>query len=186
MKAACAQKPVSKFKSTRLFSQDESRFGLLGCVQRRITVRGTKPIASVCPKSESIYLYGAVEPRTGAHFYLEFPGLTSDCFQYFLDAFSEAFSDSLNVLVLENGRFHLSEVLEVPENVVLLFLPPYSPELNPIERVWQYFKQRLFRGTYSSLETLQAGITAILKETSEAAISKMTSFPFFIDAAKQI
>ena len=186
VKAACAQKPVSKFKSTRLFSQDESRFGLLGCVQRRITVRGTKPIASVCPKYESIYLYGAVEPRTGAHFYLEFSGLTSDCFQYFLEAFSEAFPESLNVLVLDNGRFHLSDALEVPENVALLFLPPYSPELNPIERVWQYFKQRLFRDTYSSLETLQAGITAILKETSEAAISKMTSFPFFIDAAKQI
>ena len=89
-------------------------------------------------------------------------------------------------MILDNGRFHLAKCLEIPDNVVLLFLPPYSPELNPIERVWQYFKQHLFRETYSSLETLQAGITAILKQTSDAVIAKMTAFPFFINAAKQI
>lgn len=186
VKDACVQKPGTPAKSVRVFSQDESRFGLFGSVERRITVAGTKPIASVCPRYESVYLYGAVEPLTGASFYLEFPVLRSDCFQCFLDRFSEAFSESLNVMILDNGRFHLAKCLEIPDNVVLLFLPPYSPELNPIERVWQYFKQHLFRESYSSLETLQAGITAILKQTSDTVIAKMTAFPFFINAAKQI
>ena len=70
--------------------------------------------------------------------------------------------------------------------LMLYYLKSGSPELNPIERVWQSFKQRLFRETYSSLETLQAAITAILKQTSDAVIAKMTAFPFFINAAKQI
>lgn len=69
-------------------------------------------------------LYGAVEPLKGERFFLEFSHLTSECFQCFIEKFSEAFAESLNVLVLDNGRFHQAKSLEIPENVVFVFLPP--------------------------------------------------------------
>ena len=119
------------YQSVRLFSQDETRYGLLPVINRRITLPGIKPVAEINSRYESLYLYGAVEPLTGEHFFFEFSHLTSECFQCFLELFSEAFADSLNVLVLDNGRFHLAKVLEIPENVVLLFLPPYSPGVEP-------------------------------------------------------
>ena len=54
--------------------------------------------------------------------------------------FSQAYPNSLNILQVDNGRFHKSKDLIVPENVILLFQPPYCPELNPIERLWEYLK----------------------------------------------
>ena len=124
-------------------------------INKRITLPGIKPIAEINYRYESVYLYGGVEPVTGEGFFLELSHLTADCFQLFMDKFSQAFSESLNLLVLDNGRFHHAKLLEIPENVVLLFLPPYSPELNPIQRLWQDLKAKLFAQTYKTLEDMQ-------------------------------
>ena len=131
----------------RLFSQDESRYGygLFPVVSRRITLPGIKPVGEIDYGYESVYLYGAVEPLTGERVFYEFSHLTADCFQIFLNKFSHAFPESLNLLVLDNGRFHHAKCLEIPDNVLLLFLPPYSPELNPIERFWQDIKAKICR-----------------------------------------
>ena len=176
----------SASENVRVFSQDETRYGLLGLTRQRITRRGVKPMAKLNPCYEAVYLYGAVEPLTGERFFLEFSHLTSDCFQCFLEKFSEAFSESLNLLVLDNGRFHQAKSLKIPENVVLLFLPPYSPELNPIERLWQDLKAKLFTQTYNALEDMQAKVTEILQNYSDAAVAKLTRFSHFVNAADAV
>ncbi len=170
----------------RVFSQDETRYGLLPVIHRRITLRGIKPVAEIAPGYESVYLYGAVEPLTGERFFLEFSDITSECFQCFIEKFSEAFADSLNVLVLDNGRFHQAKSLEIPENIVFVFLPPYSRELNPIERLWQDMKAKLFVQPCKTLETLQAKVTEILADYSDTEIAKLTGFSHFINAANAI
>ena len=177
---------ASDLPTVRLFCQDESRFGLLPVIRRRISLPGIKPIAKVEEKYESVYLYGAADPRTGSSFFLEFSDLTADCFQLFLDQFSEAFPESLNLLVLDNGRFHHAKSLEIPENIVLLFLPAYSPELNPIERFWQDLKAKVFLQTYETLEAMQTQITKSLRAYSNAAIAKLTGFSYFIKVANAI
>lgn len=173
-------------QSVRLFSQDETRYGLFPVISRRITLRGIKPVAEINPRYESVYLYGAVEPLTGERFFLEFSHITSECFQCFIEKFSEAFADSLNVLVLDNGRFHQAKSLAIPENIVFVFLPPYTPELNPIERLWQDIKAKLFLQTYKTLEAMQAKVTEILADYSDTAIAKLTRFSHFINAANAI
>ena len=170
----------------RLFSQDETRYGLLPVINRRITLRGIKPVAEIDARYESVYLYGAVEPLTGERFFLEFSHITSECFQCFIEKFSEAFADSLNVLVLDNGRFHQAKSLEIPENIVFVFLPPYSPELNPIERLWQDMKAKLFLQTYKTLAAMQTKVTEILRDYSDITIAKLTGFSHFINAANAI
>jgi transposase len=170
----------------RLFSQDESRYGLFPVVSRRITLPGIKPVGEIDYGYESVYLYGAVEPLTGEGVFYEFSHLTADCFQIFLNKFSHAFPESLNLLVLDNGRFHHAKCLEIPDNVLLLFLPPYSPELNPIERFWQDIKAKLFAQTYKTLQDMQAKVTEILLKYSDAVMAKLTGFSHFIKAANAI
>ena len=85
---------------------------------------------SPCPDTT---FFGAVEPITGESFFLEMPWLNGVCFQYSLTLFQTR----LNILVLDNGSFHYAKSLKLPDNIALIFLPPYSPELNPIERLWQ-------------------------------------------------
>ena len=173
-------------EKVRVFSQDETRYGLLPVSRRRITRRGIKPMTQVNPRYTSVYLYGAVEPLTGERFFLEFSHLTSECFQCFLEKFSEVFHESLNLLVLDKGRFHQANALKIPENVVLLFLPPYSPELNPIERLWQDLKAKLFTQSYKTLEAMQAKVTEILENYSDAMVAKLTQFSHFINAANAV
>ena len=89
-------------------------------------------------------------------------------------------------MVLDNGRFHHAKSLVIPDNVALIFLPPYSPELNPIERLWQAIKQKLFIHTYQTLDQMQQQLTDILSTFTKAAMAKITSFSYFINTANAI
>ena len=176
----------SDVQRVRLFCQDESRYGTIQDTYRRITAQGVKPIAKVDYTYEATYLYGAVEPLTGERCFLELPSLNTTYFQLFIDHLSETFAHTLNVVILDNGRFHHAKALKVPENVILLFLPPYCPELNPIERLWQDIKAKLFAKTYQTFKQMQENITQILRAYSNTDISSITGFSYFIKTANDI
>ena len=131
---------------------------------------------------ENYYLYGAIEPRSGDSFFLEMPYLNSDCFQIFLDQFAINYPDSLNILILDNGAFHKAKKLRIPKNLLLLFLPPYCPELNPIERFWQDVKDQIAGQIFETLQALKDGVADILNSYSNAKISKLTGFQYILNA----
>ena len=79
----------------------------------------------------------------------------SDCYQQFLENLSQAHPNTLIILQVDNGRPHTAKKLIVPDNIILLFQPPYSPELNPIERLWQALKQDLGVGECVMLKELK-------------------------------
>jgi len=135
--------PPDNARPVCVFSQDESRFGLLTVRRRRLTACGVQPVGTVQHVFEWSYVYGAVEPTMGARFFLELPYLNADAFQIFIDAFAHAFPDSLNILLLDNSGAHTAQRLQWPENVRYVGLPPYCPELNPIERLWRDLKDDL-------------------------------------------
>ncbi len=147
---------------------------------------GVKPIAKISYTYENFYLYGAVEPITGESFFLEMPWLNSACFQIFLDEFAKVYPASLNILVLDNGRFHQAKSLQIPDNVVLLFLPPYSPELNPIERLWQDIKAKLFQNVFASIEEMQDKLTDILRNYTKTTIESITNYRYLTKVANEI
>ena len=177
---------ASSFQSVRLFCEDEARCGLLPVSFRRITEPGVKPIATIDHTYKSLYLYGAVEPKTGESFFLEMSALDSVCFQVFIDEFAKAFPETLNILVVDNGRFHHAKSLQLPDNIALVYLPPYSPELNPIERLWQDIKYKLFQHTLETIEDMQHKITQILRSYTKASIAQITNFEFFTKVANGI
>ena len=137
---------MDKNCSFRYFCQDETRLGLKTIERRLITSYGVKPIGKVEWKFIAFYLYGGIEPLTGESFFIEFSHLDSQCFQVYLNLLSEDYSQSINIIQLDNGAIHKAKKLTIPSNIILLFQPPYSPELNPRERVWQYIKERLSWG----------------------------------------
>jgi len=86
---------------------------------------------------------------------LEFLYLDGQCFQIFLDNLLAEDPEHLNVVQLDNGKFHHSSQLKIPDKILLVFQPPYTPELNPSERVWQYIKQELSWGLYDKLDEIK-------------------------------
>jgi transposase len=165
-----------------VFSQDESRFGLLTVRRRRLTARGVQPIGQVQHVFEWFYVYGAVAPTTGERFFLELPYLNADSFQLFVDAFAEAFPDSLNLLLLDNGSAHTAQRLTLPENVRLVFLPPYCPELNPIERIWRDLKDALAWLQFPNLEAQQGYVAQLLRAYQAATLQALTGYTYLVKA----
>ena len=134
---------------------------------------------------EAFYLYGAVEPLTGESFFLEFSYLNSVCFQAFLDEFSKTYSDSLNILQLDNASPHLAKNLILPENVILLFQPAYSPDVNPTERLWQSLKDKLSWLTVATLDELRKEMDAVLNSMTAEYIASLTGYDFILSALKK-
>jgi transposase len=170
----------------RLFCQDECRIGLMPITRHRITLPGVKPIQTSGPGYEYFYLYGAVEPETGQRFFTEHGRLNSDCFQVFLGRFARAFPYSHNVMVLDNGAFHKAKKLSIPPNVELIFLPPYSPELNPVERFWQDLKDQLAFDFYRSLACLRQDVRSALATYTDEAVASLTGYEYLEEAVSAL
>lgn len=131
-------------------------------------------------------VYGAVEPKTGESFFLELPWLNAQNFQVFLDEFSSMYRDTLNIVVLDNGRFHKAGALKIPENVVCVFLPPYSPELNPIERLWENMKCNMAWKLFGNVEEQQNYVAIVLNSYDAQKIHSLTSYPYFVHAVNAL
>ena len=90
---------------------------------------------------EWVYLWAAVEPASGESVAMITPTVNTELMSTFLQGLSDTLdADEHAVLVLDNAGWHVSKALQIPANVTLLFLPPYSPELNPVERLWAWLR----------------------------------------------
>jgi SAM-dependent methyltransferase len=174
--------PPKNPRPIRVFSQDESRFGLLTVRRRRLTAHGVQPIGAVQHVFEWFYVYGAVEPTTGERFFLELPYLNTEGSQIFADAFAAAFPDSLNLLLLDNSGAHTAQRLLLPANVRLVFLPPYCQELNPIERVWRDLKDALAWLQFPNLDVQQDYIANLLRGYQAVTLQALTGYTYLVDA----
>lgn len=152
---------VSGCNRANLYFEDESRFGLLTVLRKMITAKGVKPVAPFLHRFDNLFMFGAFSPMTGASCLLEMPHCNSQTFQLFLDHLSSTDPDEFKILILDNGAFHHARRLQIPGNIDLIFLPPYSPELNPAEKMWRYFKDRVSMIAYKSLDLLQNKLTEI-------------------------
>jgi transposase len=174
--------PPDNTRPVRVFSQDESRFGLLTVRRRRLTARGVQPVGPVQHTFEWFYVYGAVAPTTGERFFLELPSLNAATFQIFLDAFADAFPDSLNILLLDNSGAHTTQRLRWPANVLPVWLPPYCPELNPIERVWRDVKDALAWLQFPALDAQQVYVGDLLQAYEASTLQTLTSYAYLVEA----
>lgn len=170
----------------RLFVQDEARFGLHEAITRRfITAPGVKPHQLVLPRYDSFWLFGAAEPATGESFFFEMPALDSICLQAFVNEFSCAYPDSMNVLVIDGAPAHIAHSLVMPDNVVLFRLPPYCPELNPMERVWQDVRKRLSVDLPAGLSALVDDVTRVVCEYTPTVLASLTGYAYLRRAIAQ-
>jgi len=144
-----------------------------------------KPVPVVEPLYASYWLSAAVEPTTGEAFWWELPRLDAECFDIFLNKFGQAYGESLNIVLLDQAPAHVAQRVSVPENVVLMWLPAYSPELHPVERLWEDLKSRIdvvdarLRGNLAALQEHVAGL--VQRYTAET-IASLTGYAYLVEA----
>lgn len=172
---------ASRGRPVRLFFQDEARIGLHLPRYRRLCGRGVRPKQPFEPLYEYYWLYGAVEPATGESHFWELPSLDAECFSLYLAELSKAYAESLCVLVLDGAPAHVASSVGVPENVVLLRLPPYCPELNPVERLWLYVRQHIDVFDVSvrtRLESLREHVGEIIRALAPERVASLTRYGY--------
>lgn len=127
---------------------------------------------------KSTYLYGAFSPITGDKFLLELPQCNSELFQIYLDEFSNFNKDEFKIVVLDNGAFHKATKLQIPQNIALLFLPPYSPELNPAEKIWARYKRAFSNKFFTDLDQVSEFIRSETEHLSFNIVRSICSYPY--------
>ena len=170
----------SDCRSVNVYFQDESRFGLITIQRRILTMKGVMPIIPYQHKFENFYLFGAYSPMTGTHFTLELLYCNTDCFQLYLDEFSKETPDEFKIIVLDNGAFHKSAELIVPDNIELLFIPPYSPELNVAEKIWAHIKGDIAAEVFKTLNDLSDKVAMLVKNIEQDTIKSITGFKHYM------
>lgn len=118
---------------------------------------------------------------------VELPQCNSETFQLFLNEFALTDQQELKVVFLDNGAFHKAKRLHIPHNIVLIFLPAYSPELNPAEKVWWTLKREIALSVFESLDHLKNKLTELIDQslTSEK-IKSLTKFEIYLSAYQTI
>ncbi len=125
----------------QVWFQDEARFGQQGTLTRVWARRGSRPRAVKQTEYAWVDLFAAVNPSNGDSVALLAPTVNTFVMNQHLRMISAHVGPGVHVvLVLDQAGWHRSKRLEVPGNITLLPLPPYSPELNPVERVWSWLK----------------------------------------------
>ncbi len=147
-----------------------------------LSARGVKPLSPYQHCFKNFYLFGSFSPITGDSFFLELPGCTSDSFQLYLNEFSLQKPEEFKVLFLDNGAFQHAKSLSIPRNIALIFLPPYSPELNPAEKIGRHLKDALGNTLLKTLDALSDKLTYLINDLTAKKVISITAYKCYLDA----
>jgi transposase len=159
----------------------EARFGRINRPRPCWAPAGVRPQVASQLIREYIYLYGAVCPKDGTCVYLIMPKSDTQSFQAFLNVLSRRFARQDILLVLDGAPNHRGRSLTIPDNISLLFLPPYSPELNPKENLWEEIREKIFKNyALKSIDAVRAKLEQAIAyvERNPTLVKSITSFPY--------
>jgi hypothetical protein len=139
------------------WAEDEHRLGLLPVARRIWAPVGERPTAEVHRRYQWLYVYGFVRPQTGQSWWCLLPAVNAEAFTVALIEFAHderVDADHRVDLVLDNAGWHHAKTLTVPAGIDLVFLPPYSPELQPAERRWTLINEPIANRAFADLDAL--------------------------------
>ena len=131
---------------------------------------------------ENFYVYGSIEPLNGSFLMQEHDKMSAQNFQEFLDAFGQTYHSEFHVMICDGSTIHWSKELNVPKNLAFVQLPPYCPELNPIERVWQDLKKHLSWKNWKSLSEMKTAVFKLIEALNFDSLYTLTAWDWILDA----
>ena len=147
----------------KVWMMDEARFGLHTELRRVWTRRGQRPVVARQIKYEWDYLYGALSVIGGEAHFAHVPGVSLDWDEGYLSDLAASDPEAIHVLIRDQAGFHLRDGdARLPARVRIIDLPPYTPELNPCEQLWDIIKDDIANRIYATVDRLRAGMKAPL------------------------
>src|SRR5438445_10299977 len=159
--------------------QDEARFGRISDTRRCWAPAGVRPEVSTQAVREYEYALRAVSPHDGALDTLVLPSVNAEAMSVFLAEVSQRHADEFILMVLDGAGWHRAKRLQVPANMRLIPLPPWSPQLNPVEHLWDEIREKWFANrVFSSMNAVEAQLLTALKISEEDSlrVASLTAF----------
>lgn len=161
--------------TVRLMFYDEAGFGRINKPKYCWCKKGIRPNVPCHHIREYRYTYGAVEPLTGESFFLILPYCNTICMNVFLRELSRAYPNDRLILVGDRASWHRAKALEIPDNIRFVFLPPATPEMNPIEQIWKEIRKRGFRNEiFKSLNKVIIRLSDTINSLTPSVIQSIT------------
>jgi hypothetical protein len=165
--------------------EDEARFGRINTPRACWAPPHMRPAVVAQAVRQYTYLYGAISPKDGLAVYLILPDMDTVCMQMFLDAVSARFRREYIALIIDGAPNHRAKNLNVPDNMTLIFLPPYSPELNPKENIWDEIREKIFKNyALKSMRKVEQKLceAALYIDKNPDIVRSIAGFDYIINA----
>ena len=173
------EKKIEENPKKELYFFDESRFGTHSKIGHGWFPKAIRTSVSVKLGFENFYVYSAVSPKTGKDCSLLMPYVNSTCMNIFLEHMEQELGGEEILLVMDGAGWHKSKGLKIPKNIEIIYLPPYSPELNPVERLWLYIKQHTIKNKiYKTISLLEDSICDFMKNLKIEQIKQICNYDY--------
>jgi putative transposase len=163
---------------------DEARYGRISDTRRCWAPPGVRPIVPAQVIREYVYAYVAVCPFTGHVDALILPCVDADAMSIFLEEIAVEHAEDRVVVIMDQAGWHRANSLKIPENITITWLPPYSPELNPVEHIWEEIREKWFPNrVFNSLEEVVHQLEKALKWLMDSPdyVRSMTCFAWMLN-----
>lgn len=181
MKSVLDSRAPDDRRPVLVMAQDEGRFGRISDAKRAWAPPGIRPVAPRQIVREFLYAFVAVCPALGQMTSLVLPYADTDMMSIFLAHVSREFSECFVLMLIDRAGWHVSLRLTVPENIRLIPLPAHSPELNPVEHVWEEVREKGFHNrVFKTLDEVEDRLCEELVALSmdSQRLRSLTSFPY--------
>ena len=170
-------------RCVRLMFQDEARFGRMVRIRRCWAPSPERPVVANGYEREFVYVYGAVSPLEGELDWMICRKMNTERMSEYLAQVTAVHPEEFIVMVVDGASSHVAKDLVVPDNIRLLRLPSYAPELNPQEHVWdevreKEFPNRVFADLASVTSQLESGLPRLAADP--ARLRSLTAWPWII------
>ena len=162
------------YQQVRLMFFDEARFGRISDIAYCWCYKGFRPIVpSLCVR-EYMYVYGAVDPVLGDSSFIIAPNCNTDWTSAFFDVVSHQFPNDYILMVGDNAGWHKSKHLILPDNMELMHIPAYTPEMNPTEQVWDEIREKDFKNRFfDSLKKITSQLCKSFKDAPASLVQSL-------------
>lgn len=162
-------------------AQDEGRFGRISKTRSAWAPAGIRPVSARQVIRKYIYVYAAVCPSLGKMTTLILPFANTKMMTIFLDQVSKDFKDFFIIMLIDRAGWHLSKKLIIPENIRLIAQPAHSPELNPVEHIWDEIREKDFHNkAFNSLDEVENTLCKSINQLNSyyEKLKSLTNFPY--------
>ena len=155
--------------------EDEAGFGRISKPKYCWCFPGLRPVVPCHHIREYRYAYGAVDPHRGDSFFLVLPYCNTICMNVYLKELSAKYPEDYILLVADKAAWHTANSLEIPNNLEIVPLPPYTPEMNPIEQIWAWIRLHGFRNeVFQTLDNVVDRLCDTICSLSENTVKSIT------------